>query len=82
MFKMSCFSAMKSYVVHNLNLDYIDYMFIVHEERVNVLGFCLVFFFFVNYHKIAGKAAVKSFLLPKENHKLLYTLMYAMSIKF
>lgn len=40
MFQMSPSSAMKHYVVHNLNLDYIE-LFIVHEERVN--GFAFLF---------------------------------------
>lgn len=35
-------------------------------------------FSFVNHHKIADKAAVKIFLLPKGKHKLLCILMYAM----
>lgn len=38
--KMSPSSAMKYYVAHNLNLDYIK-VFIVHEERVN--GFAFLF---------------------------------------
>lgn len=55
-----------SYVVYNLNLDYkedyIDYMFIVHEEGVNIFAF---FFFFLNHHKTAAKAAVKSFFVAQ-----------------
>lgn len=61
MFKMSSSSAMKYYVLHNLNLDYTEVLN-VNEERVKVFAF---FFFFVNHHKIADKAAVKRFFVAQ-----------------